>query len=70
MNLPTVTTQQILKEVTLVQVAGQWTVMYKRREYMRLLDATSREDAEQQLKETLLVAKRMKDGLAGSTKSL
>jgi hypothetical protein len=39
----------------LVQIEGQWTLMYKGSEYMRLLEATSRDDAEQQIAEMLFV---------------
>ena len=47
--------EEILKDTTLRKVDGKWTLFYKGKEYMRLLDATSREDAEQQVSEMLFV---------------
>jgi hypothetical protein len=41
---------------TLSQVDGVWTIFFKGREYMRLLDAKSRDDAEQQISEMRLAA--------------
>ena len=46
---------EILKDTTLRKVGGEWTLSYQGKEYMRLLDATSREDAEQQILEMLFV---------------
>jgi hypothetical protein len=45
--------KQPVQETKLLQVAGVWTIYYKGQEYLRLLDATSRADAEQQLSEML-----------------
>ena len=47
--------EEILKETTLCKVDGKWTLFYQGKEYMRLLDATSREDAEQQVSEMLFL---------------
>ena len=45
----------VLKDATLSQVGGVWTLRWRGREYMRLLDANSREHAEQQIAEMLFV---------------
>lgn len=45
----------VLKDATLSQVGGVWTLLWKGREYMRLLGAHSREHAEQQIAEMLFV---------------
>jgi hypothetical protein len=37
---------------------GVWTLLYRGEEYIRLLDATSRDEAERQIAEMLLVAWR------------
>jgi hypothetical protein len=45
------------KEIQLLQVAGVWTLYYKGRRYVRLPDAESREDAEQQISQMARNAK-------------
>ena len=47
--------EEILRNVKLVEIDNVWTLVYKDREYIRLLDAKSREDAEQQIVELLFV---------------
>jgi hypothetical protein len=42
-----------MPDMKLLLVAGVWTIYYKGQEYLRLLDATSRADAEQQVSEML-----------------
>ena len=42
-----------IPDMQLLLVAGVWTIYYKGQEYLRLLDATSRADAEQQMSEML-----------------
>jgi hypothetical protein len=44
----------LIPDIKLLLVAGVWTLYYKGQEYLRLLDAASREDAEQQLSDMLL----------------
>jgi len=39
--------------VELVQMDGVWVLMHEGREYVRLIDATSRDDAERQISELL-----------------
>jgi hypothetical protein len=46
----------ILPDTQLLEVAGVWTLYYKGRQYMRLLDASSRKDAEDMITELLLNA--------------
>jgi hypothetical protein len=45
--------EQIFDKTKLVQVNGTWALIYNDREYICLLEATSREDAEQQIAEML-----------------
>ena len=52
---PLIVIEPILKDVTLRKVDGTWVVLYHGNEYIRLLDAKSREDAEQQVCEMLLL---------------
>jgi hypothetical protein len=47
--------EAVLKDVKLREVDGAWALFYQGREYMRLLDAKSREDAEQQIAEMLFL---------------
>jgi hypothetical protein len=42
-----------IPDMKLLLVAGVWTIYYKGQEYIRLLDATSRADAEQQVSDML-----------------
>jgi hypothetical protein len=55
------TIEDILPHTTLDRVNGEWTLHYRRREYICLLDATSREDAETQIAEMLFM-QWMKNG--------
>ena len=45
-----------LSQMQLLLVAGAWTLYYKGQEYMRLLDAESREEAQQQVSEMLALS--------------
>ena len=45
----------ILRNARLVEIDNVWVLLYKDREYIRLLDAKSRDDAEQQIAELLLL---------------
>ena len=45
----------ILRNARLVEIDNVWVLLYKDREYIRLLDAKSRADAEQQIAELLLL---------------
>jgi hypothetical protein len=47
--------EEILKDASLHEIDGTWTLFFEGKEYMRLLDAKSRADAEQQIYEMLLV---------------
>jgi tRNA(Ile)-lysidine synthase TilS/MesJ len=47
--------ESILRNARLVQIDNIWVLLYKDREYVRLLDAKSRADAEQQIAELLLL---------------
>ena len=47
--------ESILRNARLVEIDNVWVLLYKDREYIRLLDAKSREDAEQQIAELLLL---------------
>jgi hypothetical protein len=47
--------EHILSGTTLVQVDGTWVLTHNGREYLRLIDATSRIDAEQQIAEMLFL---------------
>lgn len=47
--------ERVLSNSRLVNCEGVWTLLYQGREYMRLLDARSREDAEQQIAEMLFL---------------
>lgn len=47
--------EEILRNVKLIEIDNVWTLVYKDREYIRLLDAKTREDAEQQVVELLFV---------------
>ncbi len=42
----------------LVEIGATWVLIYEDKEHMRLLDAKSREDAEQQVAEMLLLRNR------------
>jgi hypothetical protein len=46
----------------LLLVAGAWTLYHKGREYMRLLDAESREEAQQQISEMLALSELRSQG--------
>ena len=45
----------MLPNTELVEIEGTWTLFYQGREYIRLLDARSRADAEAQITEMLLI---------------
>ena len=45
----------VLPNLRLVNCEGVWTLLYQGCEYVRLLDARSREDAEQQIAEMLFL---------------
>lgn len=47
--------ERVIPNSRLVNCEGVWTLLYDGREYMRLLDARSREDAEQQIAEMLFL---------------
>ena len=47
--------EPILINARLVEIDNVWVLLYKDREYIRLLDAKSRDDAEQQIAELLLL---------------
>ena len=47
--------ESIIRNARLVEIDNVWVLLYKNREYIRLLDAKSRDDAEQQIAELLLV---------------
>ena len=47
--------ESILRNARLVEIDNVWVLLYKDREYIRLLDAKSRADAEQQIAELLLL---------------
>ena len=47
--------ESILRNARLVEIDNVWVLLYKDREYVRLLDAKSRADAEQQIAELLLL---------------
>jgi hypothetical protein len=51
----------------LLLVAGAWTLYYKEQQYMRLIDAQSREEAELQISEMLLIIKAVKSFPSGPT---
>jgi hypothetical protein len=44
-----------MQQLELQVVYGVWVLMYQGREYVRLLDAISREDAEQQVVEMMFL---------------
>ena len=48
-NSPINVIEEILEDASLVEIDNTWVLLYKVREYMRLLDAKSREDAEEQI---------------------
>jgi hypothetical protein len=48
--------QVIPAKCTLIEQGGIWTLFYDGREYLRLLDATCRSDAEQQVAEMLFMS--------------
>ena len=47
--------ETILKNTKLFDEDGTWVLLYNNRKYLRLLDATSRDDAEQQIAEMLFL---------------
>ena len=47
--------ESVLENTLVTEVDGVWTLLYESREYVRLLDAVSREDAEQQIAEMLFL---------------
>ena len=47
--------ESILRDTRLVEIDNVWVLLYKDREYIRLLNARSRDDAEQQIAELLLL---------------
>jgi len=47
--------ESILRDTRLVEIDNLWVLLYKDREYIRLLNARSRDDAEQQIAELLLL---------------
>jgi hypothetical protein len=49
----------MIRDTTLLLVAGVWTLYYKGEQYIRLLDAESREDAEEQIAEMLSLSRRI-----------
>ena len=50
--------ESVLRNARLVEIDNVWVLLYKDREYIRLLDAKSRDDAEQQIAELLLLCNR------------
>ncbi len=48
--------ESILRNTRLIEIDTVWVLLYKGREYIRLLDANSRDDAERQIAELLLLA--------------
>ena len=48
--------EHILRATKLVEIDKTWVLNYKDKEYMRLLDAKSREDAEKQIAEMLFLS--------------
>lgn len=48
--------ENISPDMALVEIDGVWTLFYQGRPYVALVDAQSREDAEEQLAEMLLNA--------------
>jgi hypothetical protein len=47
--------ESILRDTRLVEIDNLWVLLYKDREYIRLLNDRSRDDAEQQIAELLLL---------------
>ena len=47
--------ENVLENATLREIGSTWAVVYRGKEYMRLLDARSRADAEQQIAEMLFL---------------
>ena len=45
-----------MNECELIHADGAWVLLWQGREYIRLLEATSREDAERQIAEMLFIA--------------
>ena len=54
-NSPINVIEEILEDASLVEIDNTWVLLYKDREYMRLLDAKSREDAEEQIASMLFL---------------
>ncbi len=50
--------ESILRNTRLVEIDTVWMLLYKDREYIRLLNARSRDDVEQQIAELLLLCNR------------
>jgi hypothetical protein len=48
--------EHILRATKLVEIDKTWVLIYNDKEYMRLLDAKSREDAEKQIAEMLFLS--------------
>ncbi len=53
--------EAVLKHTRLVEIDATWVLIYKDKEYIYLLDAESREDAEQQIAEMLFL-RELHDG--------
>ena len=49
---------ELFSDATLRKVEGTWALFFEDEEYVRLLDAQSREDAEKQLREMLCLPKQ------------
>jgi len=47
--------EKILRNTKLIEIGNTWVLVYNEREYLRLLSATSRDDAEQQIAEMLFI---------------
>ena len=50
--------EKILLSFALIEIDGVWTLFYKGRPHVALVDAQSRKDAEEQLAEMLLKASK------------
>ena len=49
----------VLHNSTLIQTHDGWVLTYEGREYLRLMDAKSQDDAEQQIAEMLFLRKKL-----------
>jgi hypothetical protein len=47
--------EEILSDTELIKEDGTWVLIHNNRKYLRLLDAISRDDAEQQIAEMLFL---------------